>query len=180
MAIFDLVGLVIMAAAATPPSAPQAEPSCIVDALPPSTREALVRKAADGATSRDSAVMQESEGPAKIAFQTCAQKYEWSDEEKKIALQAFVYGLRQEASIVRLQANGLSEADARKMFESLPMSMRDAIFGKRPMTDAEMDVLRLAFERLVKRLDGPDGNALSGYVTARAGYDYYSGQLARP
>jgi len=107
----------------------------------------------------------------------CNARFAWSETERPTVLKAFEYGLRLEASVKRLQANGLSQEAASQMFGSLPTSMHEAIFGLREMTPEEMQLLEAAFERLVEHLTGPDGNALSEYVTARAGYGYYSREL---
>ena len=173
-----LGAIAFAAAGAGPVAAPQREASCILDTLPSSIRQTLVEVIAQADQARSSAALQENAGPIRDAALSCVQQFEWSEDERRTALQAFLYGLRFEASAIRLRANGLTEEQASQMFESLPSTMHEAVFGMRPMTPEETDVLQAAFEEVVDRLAGPDGNALSEYITARAGYAHYARELS--
>jgi hypothetical protein len=156
----------------------------MLDGLPRPAREALVAATANDAGSR--AERQERLRTAfeanavslRAAGQVCVAQFGWSTPQQDSAIQAFQYALRLEASVIRLQANGLTEQAASEMFETLPTSTHEAIFGKRQMTPDESQLLQAAFEKLVgEHLDGPSGNALSEYITARAGHLYYAREL---
>jgi hypothetical protein len=171
------LGAIVLAAGTTPSAAQQDEASCILESLPSSVRQNLTETIAEADQAKSGAVIQESRPAIATALSGCLQKYDWPQEKRPIVTKAFEYGLRLEASLIRLQANGLRVEDVSAMFESLPASMHDAIFGQRPMTREEMEILETAFERVVEQLAGPDGNALSEYITARAAYGFYSRQL---
>jgi hypothetical protein len=170
-------GITLAAAGAAPEVAPQDETSCVLETLAPSARQSLVDALAIGERPPAQAAFQENAAPIREAMQACNAKFAWPEAERTIVAKAFEYDLRLEASIKRLQANGLSLEAASQMFESLPASMHEAIFGLRDMTPEEMQLLQAAFEGLVKNLGGPDGNALSEYITARAGYGHYAHEL---
>ena len=168
---------IVVAAGATPSAAQQEEASCILENLPFSVRRTLTETIAEADQTKSGAAIQQSRAAIAEALSACLQEYDWPQEKRPIVTKAFEYGLRLEASLIRLRANGLAAEDASAMFESLPPSMHDAIFGQRPMTPEEMEILQAAFERLVEQLAGADGNALSEYITARAAYGFYSRQL---
>lgn len=155
-----------------------AEGVCVSDTMPSAVRQTFVDAIAESGQAGFTETMRENTEPIREAFQSCAQRFEWSQELMQIVGRTFEFDLRLRASQVRLRATGVSERGALEMFNALPESMHEAIFGNRPMTPEEMKILQAGFEPLVTRLDGPDGGALSEYVTARAGFTHYSRALA--
>lgn len=165
-------------------SSPGSEASCMLDDLSPPVRQALVAAMANEAGPRAERLervriaFEENTAAVRAAGQACIAKFEWSIPQQDSAIQAFQYGIRLEASIVRLHANGLSEQTASEMFEALPADMHTGIFHQRDLRPGETQLLQAEFEKLVgKELDGPGGNALSEYITARAAFLYYSREL---
>lgn len=182
--VTSLAALAFSAADAETPSSLGDQASCMLDGLPPQAREALVAATANDAGSRAErqervrTAFEANAAALRAAGQACIAKFGWSTPQQDSAIHAFEYGMRLEASAIRLQANGLTEQAASQMFEALPASMHEAIFGKRQMTPDETRLLQAAFEKLVgEDLGGPRGNALSEYITARAGSLYYAREL---